>query len=288
MTGIHHTILGLPKSGKTTFLAALYHLVDSGEVQTNLRVSSYSGDQTYLNSIVRSWLECKEVTRTSQALDTNVELHLVRPTTGRAITLAFPDLGGESFETQVEQRRCRQDYVDGCNLGGGILLFVSPDRRGDEEMTIVEGNAIFGAPATGKQNGAQVQMSWSPNLVPSQVKLVELLQFMEVPPFARRRRRVAVIISAWDLVPNRSLEPRKWIETEMPLLYQFLMGNPGAFDTRFYGVSALGGDIKDEARRRELMAMTHSARIMCVGPNCSPHDLTVPISWLTPEENGVD
>lgn len=282
MTQMHHTIVGLPRSGKTTFLAALYHLVDSGEVSTKLRIDSYSGDQSYLNQIVKTWLDCKEVIRTSQAGDKKVELCLEERVSGRKVMLAFPDLAGETFETQIEQRRCRSEYVEGCNLDGGIMLFVSPDRSGDDGMTVVEQIAAVGPPPN-NESATAIAIPFSHKRIPSQVQLVELLQFIRSPPFRRQRRRVAVIVSAWDLVAEPRPAPALWLRSEMPLLHQYLHTNQSSFENRIYGVSALGGDIKDAQKRDQLISMTHSERIVCVGVDCPPHDLTAPILWLTPE-----
>jgi hypothetical protein len=94
---------------------------------------------------------------------------------------------------------------------------------------------------------------------------------------------VAVVVSAWDLVGEAQLEPKEWMRREMPLLSQFLQTNQETFESRIYGVSALGGNIKDTRTRSSLIGMTHSERIVCMGPDCPPHDLTAPILWLTPE-----
>lgn len=39
----NHTIIGMPNSGKTTFLAALWHLVTSGEVKSSLALDHLEG-----------------------------------------------------------------------------------------------------------------------------------------------------------------------------------------------------------------------------------------------------
>ena len=284
MNAFHHTIVGLPRSGKTTFLAALYHLVDSGEVSTKLRIDSYSGDQTYLNQIVSTWLACKEVIRTSGAENTRVELRLREEDSSRTISLVFPDLAGEIFETQVAERKCQTDYVDGCNQRGGILLFVSANRQVGEDMTVIQQNALFGQPSAEQAATGPAPSEWSAAKLPSQVQLIELLQFLLHPPFLRRKRRLAVIVSAWDVVHEPKPSPSEWLERELPLLSQFLVSNPQAFETRIYGVSALGGDISNEGSRDLLMDMTHSKRIVCTGPDCDEHDLTSPILWLCAEE----
>jgi predicted ATPase len=58
-------ICGLPGSGKTTFLAALWHLVSSREIETKLKFGSLrSGDMTHLNEIAARWRSAKVQDRT--------------------------------------------------------------------------------------------------------------------------------------------------------------------------------------------------------------------------------
>jgi hypothetical protein len=52
---IPHMIMGLQSSGKTTFAAALWYLIDSGEVPTVLTKGLHTGDHTYLEHIAGSW-----------------------------------------------------------------------------------------------------------------------------------------------------------------------------------------------------------------------------------------
>jgi hypothetical protein len=125
-----------------------------------------------------------------------------------------------------------------------------------------------------------LRREWSPELVPEQVRLVDLLQFLQQPPFARRLRRVAVSVSAWDVIPEPKPSPHAWLARELPLLHQFLECNPDSFEFRVYGISAQGGDVTGE-KRSELARRTPSERIQCVGPDADPHDLTAPLLWLS-------
>src|SRR5437667_10335369 len=100
MSDVYQSMIGLPRSGKTTFLAALWHLIDAGEVSTKLVLDQLIGDHNYLNAIVDSWRRCEEVPRTSMAAETEVAIHVHEPATGRKCILGFPDLSGESFERQ--------------------------------------------------------------------------------------------------------------------------------------------------------------------------------------------
>jgi len=276
MTSLQHSIIGLPGSGKTTFLAALWHLLDAGEVSSKFVLDKLVGDHTHLNMIVDAWRRCEEVPRTSMAAEAKVSIHVREVATGRTAVLHFPDLSGESFERQLSTRLCTTEYVEGFEGSGGILLFVTADRSSDG-MAILDVSALVSGEVVVEQ--VEEHREWAPEMVSTQVNLVELLQFLQHFPFRRGVRRVAVVISAWDVVETPSLEPTHWLERELPLLYQFLISNPRSFEFRVYGVSAQGGDVKSD-HKSELVMKTPSTRISCIGPETDPHDLTSPIVWL--------
>lgn len=276
MNSLYHTILGLPRSGKTTFLAALWHLIDAGEVNTHLCLDKLIGNNEYLNNIVEAWRRCEEVPRTPRGAETEVMIHVHETATGRKILLQFPDLSGESFEDQFASRACQSAYVEAFARDGGILLFINADRAQDG-MTLADLQQVVGE----SQAGAElIEQEWSPQFVPEQVRLVDLLQFLQQAPFVRRQRRLAVNISAWDVVAQPRLSPEQWLAREMPLLHQFLRNNSDSFDFRAYGISAQGGDVTGE-KRLVLAAQVPSRRIQCVGPGVQNiHDLTAPLVWL--------
>jgi len=276
MSGAHHTIIGLPRSGKTTFLAALWHLIDAGEVPTSLVLDSLVGNHEHLNEIVESWRRCLEVPRTSLAKETTVSIHFRASASDRTLALTFPDLSGESFDRQVERRYCSKQYVDGLTGEGGVMLFITADKPSDG-LTILEVNSVLNEAHT--EEPRDQLREWGPELVPPQVRLVELLQFVQRPPFEQRRRRLAVIVSAWDVVLTPQPSPEAWLAKELPLLHQFLECNGDNWDVRVYGVSAQGGNVRG-AEREALLNLTPSQRIRCVGPSAGPHDLTSPILWL--------
>ncbi len=268
----HHTIIGLPASGKTTFLAALWHLLNGGETKTLLTLDKIEGDVSYLNEIAKSWRACKPVPRTSRQLEKErLALHVCEVATGDRMVLSFPDLSGETFENQVEHRACRAMFVEDVNGDGGLVLFVTANSRPDG---ITHGD-MHGMMADAGERA--VPVAWSIKAVPQQVQMVELLQFMQRAPFARRCRRLAVIVSAWDVVADQ--HPGNWLQREMPLLWQFLESNPESFDCRIWGVSAQGGELSEKSAAT-LKGKVPSERIRCVGEGCDGHDITAPLVWL--------
>lgn len=280
MNDQYHSILGLPRSGKTTYLAALWHVLDAGEVATKLALDKLIGDNEYLNKIVEAWRRCEEVPRTSMQDEKQVAIYTHAPASGTKVILRFPDLSGESFKQQFATRTCTPEYIRGFEDVGGILLFVNANRPNDG-MTLADINSVL--TIQGEQDEPSVERHWTPDLVPEQVRLVDLLQFLLRPPFLRRKRRLVVVVSAWDVVLAPKPTPKQWLMRELPFLHQFLFNNPASFDVRVYGVSAQGGDVAG-AQRDALLRQTPSHRIECVGPGAEPHDITAPLVWLTGDD----
>ncbi len=282
MTERSFVIMGLRESGKTTYLAALWHLIEAQEVVSNLILDHFEGDAAYLNEIAKSWRNFEKVRRTTMQNEQDVVLHLRDVQTGSVAAFAFPDLSGESFDEQVEVRRCLQSYVSRFEDNDGLLFFVTADRTQDDR-TIVEQNKAVGGPEPDALPQIEPQTSaWTTKSIPAQIRLVEILQFLTRRPFVRRRRRVAVIISAWDVVPEPRPTPSQWLSQELPLLDQYLKANARTFDAETYGVSAQGAALDGD-----IDAIAHlpaSNRIMVQGSSGAGSDLTVPITWLI--ENG--
>jgi hypothetical protein len=279
-------IMGLPASGKTTFLAALWHLIGADETSCRLMLDQYKGDLEYLNRIAEAWRTFQPVPRTSQIGDVDVTIHLVDRDTGVRGTAFFPDLAGETFDTQVEARRCRSAFINDVDDDDGLLFFISADKKEDDLSVLELNNRLPGGRAgqgsAQSENAEEPQSSteWEPKYVPGQVRVVQLLSDLLCSPFTPRRRRLAVLISAWDLATEMGLSPQQWVAAHMPLLEQFLRTNTESFEYVIYGVSAQGVRLEDEQAVDEAAKLLPSRRIQIVGPEGDGHDLTLPLVWL--------
>ncbi|QWT43236.1 hypothetical protein KNV89_21800 [Dickeya dadantii] len=282
--------MGLPASGKTTFLAALWHLVGSDETKCRLKLDGYKGDLEYLNLIAGAWRTFQPVPRTSLIGDMNVTIQLCNRESNQSSTVVFPDLAGETFDRQVEERRCRSEFVEEFIDEDGILFFINADVK-EDMLSINEFNSRI--PIEGALNVAgitdksaektvksAVLQEWEPKFLPAQVKIVQLLSDLVRPPFDPRCRRLAILISAWDIVRDMRLTPRQWLATNMPFVDQFLRTNGCFFKNQVYGVSAQGVNLQDDAAVDEIAKLTASRRIQIVGPEGEGHDLTEPLVWL--------
>ncbi|MDB5555344.1 MAG: hypothetical protein JWL86_5328 [Rhizobium sp.] len=282
-------VFGIQDSGKTTFAAALWHLVDSQEVPTALAKGKHFGDFTYLEEISGTWAQGYAVERTKSRQVENIRVPLVHPESNSEITLEFDDLSGETFEHAFAQRYCTEAFVELVKNAEGMLLFMSASRNNDDSVSILD---VFDADETGPQLAADPN-AWDPNKAPLQVQLVDLLQCLQKHPFEAKAMKVAVVISAWDLVPDENVEAEEWLKKRYPLLEQYLQNSESVLDHRIYGVSAQGGRLKKKKEgagldRDKLLAMTPaSKRIQIVGPAIAEHDITRPLLWLAGLETPI-
>ena len=117
--------IGLPEAGKTTFLAALWHVTEREEVPGSLRLEEISENAKHLNSIKNDWLSFTKVVRTVPGLEQSATLWL-RDEAGTLGEIVFPDLSGESFQGAWEERHWTKEYDELVASAGALLLFVHP------------------------------------------------------------------------------------------------------------------------------------------------------------------
>ncbi|MBY6153376.1 hypothetical protein KUV47_09150 [Vannielia litorea] len=305
-----HIVIGFQGSGKTTYAAALWYLVDARakEVATALSKGAHRGEYGYLETIADAWERGYQVKRTGVGTWESVTINLRAETVEGDIELSFIDMSGETFEQIFVSREYDarlEAMVKGCE---GVLLFVSADRQVDDASLIDlgmkfpeempdesaqddEDEASGGAHAETLDSGtgaAQAKPSeFTPALTPRQVQIVDLLEAFSDGPLELQPKRIAVVVSAWDLVGS-DVAPDSWLLSKMPLLDQYLRSRSDEFETRIYGVSAQGGRLPQQGQaddgsdRQALLAMhVPSSRIRVVGHGANDHDLTHPIAWLS-------
>ena len=276
-------LMGLPATGKTSFLAALWYLVQHSQIASSLRLEKLEGDSKYLNQISKAWAAYEPVPHTRIDSETVVSMLLKDVRTNQTLKLSFPDLSGESFTLQWTMRQFTQGYDAFLRSASGGILFISPLRylkpiRIDQANPLIE--EILGGQQTQEplQDRSAPLKPWNPERTPTQVQLVELLQFISGRDYFDPPFRLAVVISAWDKPSQLNTSPVEWLANEFPLFHQFLSSNQKAFNTAIYGLSAQGGDY---SQRDALVDKTPSDRIEVVGIGISnSHDLTEPLQWL--------
>ncbi|MGN7875932.1 TRAFAC clade GTPase domain-containing protein [Roseateles sp. 22389] len=276
-------VLGLPGSGKTTFLAALWHLLTSDEVETRLSlVSLKAGESAHLNEIAASWRRAKVQERTLHAGDRTVTMSL-RNGAAPEFQLSFPDLAGESFQQMWEARECAPEVAASLR-SANVLLFIHADKIKAPGWIADDAED---AEAVGLPQEPGKPVPWNARMAPTQVKVVDLLQSLQAPPLETGARSVAIVLSAWDRAAGAGMSPDDYLTAYLPLLRQYLShGLDKAWTVRVFGVSAQGGVYdetgkppKEEAQRIREMDVP-SERITVVSAEGQSHDLTEPLQWL--------
>lgn len=274
--------MGLPASGKTTFLAALWHLLTNQKVKVRLSlVTLKAGEAAYLRAIASRWAQAKKQDRTFHSGNKVVTLSL-KLESGEEFDLRFPDIAGEAFAQVWEARECTAEVAEALRAGG-VLLFIHVDKirapgwiADDAAQSQGMGIARGGAP-----------VPWRPEFSPTQVQLVDMLRCLQAQPLDVGPRRLAVILSAWDKVEMDEVSPEQFLKMHLPLLHQYLAHGLGAgWELRVFGVSAQGADYDDEdsdptedaERMRAIDVPSHRIKV-AVG-DATTHDLTEPVYWL--------
>jgi len=275
-------MVGLPETGKTTYLAALWHVVETADVDGALCLRKLHGDRRYLDAIRDNWLSFKETERTKTADEQMVSMVLKGPEE-RDVELFLPDIAGESFDGHWTDRRWEKEFDDLVQEVGGALLFVHP-------RTIVDPHRIETADSILEELQIEEPVTEEPvkntikpfdsKEVPTQVKLVELLQFIETRKKNMMSFNISIIVSAWDLVEDQEKCPERWLANRLPLLSQYLKSNDETFLYRVFGVSAQGGDLKEDIDKlTETMRPSDRIKVrMKDQPTCN--NITLPIKNL--------
>lgn len=276
MNQTHVLLCGLPASGKTTFLAALWYLLFHREIPTALTLGSLPRHREYLNNLSSQWSRFSPIDHTPTEEVQEISLELRDGTV--EVDLRVPDLSGETWEAVWSTRLCSKFAAKWAQDSSGIMLFLHSDKiilPHDIMNWRAMDNAAGQTPTTDKI------IPWSPDKTPTQVVLVDILQALTMPPLGSYGRKLAVIISAWDKAEDMQITPNKYLQVHLPLLHQFLKYSGIFSDINIFGVSAQGGDFESAEDAERLKAEdVPSNRIKVVDADHVDHDLTLPIQWL--------
>ena len=273
-------IVGVSGSGKTTFIAALRHLLVAQRVETILSLDRLADAEGHLNRLEERWVQCQEMDHTPLNSNAWVVFHLKNRTTGDITLVEVPDLSGEVFRQLAATGHCSRAIQQAMVEVSGVLLFTNADRASDrllidDELQVAD---AIGEDEVESTTELGVQEPFDPEKMPEEAQLVEVLQLMNRRPLRPRKRLLAVIVSAWDVV-SANENPNEWVKKNRPMLWRYATSNPEVWTVRFYGVSAQGGELPRQ-RDELLRASEPSDRVRVIGPETRERDLTTPIAWI--------
>jgi Double-GTPase 1 len=275
-------MLGLPGSGKTSFLAALYELVSHSDVEGAPRLLALPADRQYLQSVHERWLRCEPALRTKDS-GVPVAVHFelaVGDADPRAI--GVPDVAGGAIRTLWEERRWTNGLDDLAQSASDVILFIRADDivQPTRVQLVLDPKAADDPRADEKDEPGAPLIPYNPEKSPTQVKLVDLLQaVIAINP--ARPLSVAIVLSAWDRVDGQGVGPPEFIRMRLPLLWQFLIVNPERITFRAFGISAQGGDFSEANDAQRLLGIDPpSLRAIVVDDDEKSHNVSRPLQWL--------
>lgn len=279
--------MGLQEVGKTTFLAALWDVLNSGDVPKSLKLERTEGDMQYLSEIRELWADYRKITRTGPASDKSVVIRIRDENSSLVTELAWTDMLGERFQSQWTDRAWTRPYQQLVDTAVGIVLFVHP-RRVNESPLIADAQRLLDhlpkkdaeAPKTAEQSSQPAPFNLRD--VQTQVQLVDLLQLVDQKRPGDERLRLSLVVSAWDLIERTSNStPATWLERRLPLLQQYLSANDDRFDVKVFGISSQGCDYshRKTVARMQKALFRSSDRIKVVFDGAVSHDITAPVLW---------
>ncbi|MFZ2960966.1 MAG: hypothetical protein WA705_29145 [Candidatus Ozemobacteraceae bacterium] len=269
-------LVGLPESGKTTFLAALWHLLVSKKIPTALSLGSLPHSREYLNGISGKWGRFFQIDHTPTEEFKEISLQLKDSEV--ELELNVPDMSGETWSSIWTTRTCAKKIVKLSQASTGLMLFLHAGKI-RPSIDIGTNNAMIEA-LGGVPSDSNVT-PWSPEKTPIQVVLVDILQTLAMAPLGNVERRLAVNISAWDKAVELGISPPEFLKKYCPLLHQFLNFGGRFSAVKVFGISAQGGDLHSVEDAKRIKAEdVPSKRILVIDQERTHHDLTEPIKWV--------
>jgi hypothetical protein len=279
-------VIGLPASGKTSFLAALQNYIDSELEPKSVSMYRYSSNSEYLNKVHEKWLTFIEQNRTiqEQPINSEVVMHLEILGTKEKIDLNVPDVAGEHFSQQWKERYWEMKYKDLLETADGLLLFIHPDSvlpHASISDILPFLDAFINDEILDNEIDGHINITaWDPKHSPTQVIITDLLQAHLEYIYKGAPVPISIIISAWDSVEkqDKDITPYEWVKISMPLLYQYLTSNKEMVIFEVFGVSAQGGNLKNRDELNMLQNIDEPAkRVIVRDNNTTNHDIGAPI-----------
>lgn len=227
--------VGLPKAGKTTYLALAYGTIIDDDA-CGVALDAYDCDLAYLNRVLAALQEFRPADHTEVGETEGMNLNLRFDKHGPA-RIKVPDLSGETWQSVHVERVWDSDLVGIVSQCSGFILFTNVDDH-KAVQTVTEHQAD--AEALGDQEwNIDNPHSHGIGDAPTQLALVDLVQAL-----CREHKglvRLSVVLSAYDAARPHDITPVDWIGKNLPLLSQYLVANADRIESREFGVSGQGG-----------------------------------------------
>jgi Double-GTPase 1 len=272
VSSLRISLVGLPSSGKTTYLAALWAYLKPSDDPAAFRIASWPENRAYLQKIADDWFAGRPLDHTPTGLVGEIDFS-VKAEGQPELRIQIPDLSGEVYKRAVAYRLIEQAVVDELIESNFILLFVSAIEAKTPICLTDLGHGVDGAH---NELGA---VDFDAENLESDWLNADLLQI--VLALLREADRTAppvtVVVSAWDTVQSLHLTPDAWLRRTQPALAQLIRELARTTPTFIVGISAQGGDYATDPDITR--ADPHARAIVQVNETVNA-DITAPLRWF--------
>jgi hypothetical protein len=287
MTLSRLAFVGLPGTGKTTYIGALWHMAEEPSV-TDIVEKVLPANPAHVQRIAEQVRAVDELLRTGHDDDEFYEGTVEFPGHG-SLTLRIHDRSGEQLQALVERRNWPSLLAGEVAEAQALVLFVCDDELilplslrlaeglAQDDPARPAADALKNAPSgddstfgdsSPKNNG------YSHHYASTAAQVVDGLENVLDAMDDRWPVRIAVVVSKFDRIDDRS--PRQWLHDRLPAIEAFLDNNLNRVAWELFGVSALGGPPQS---REELLKSDLHERAWAQNADGDAVPLSEPVRW---------
>ncbi|MHA3774963.1 TRAFAC clade GTPase domain-containing protein [Verrucomicrobiota bacterium sgz303538] len=274
-------LIGGPDSGKTNYIGRLWPALDAKK--GSLVAAKQPQEIGFVLDTAEHLFQGRFAPRTEHADDRRDFEVVVRPAAGGDETsIIVPDISGELWRNAVLESEISADWMAELRRADGALLFV---RIGsDQDVRPLDW-------VTSRKLLAKLGQDEDRDKLPTQVMLCELVRYLELTMANRpdgTKPRLSIVVSAWDRVDQATFKRGviAYLTKEYPL-FAGRLKDCNVLDVQVFGLSVVGGDLKDDAAFRDQflesgldqhgwVAVQHPEN----GTWSEQPDITLPVAWL--------
>jgi len=250
MSNINCLIAGLPQSGKSTYIGALWYIVQNSKSVIDLSLESGNNppdNVQHLNGLLDKWAKLQKM-RTANDVSDNITMNLRRKLDGEEFSLAIPDFRGESIR-DIINGISSEALISWCEKSTSLLYLVNNINVSElyENMKMRDEKLNDESADQDSIGIGDPTFDISQMITPSQDMII--LKFLSQNMIFKK---VIIGISAWDEIyfSNDPITPEAYLEENSPALYNFIKYR--FKDVKIIGISAQGDKYKYKEEQEQL------------------------------------
>lgn len=277
-------MLGWPDSGKTNYLAALWDALR--ERKGAILAPTPPDEIRYVEDALAFQSRGEFAPRSDKNIeesrkDFTVQVALRASPRDTISEIVVPDITGELWKAAVETTEISEEWMQELRKASGALLFIRVrSKLNCTPLDWVTTERLLALAELSEKDEEKAKG------LPTQIILCELIRFLEhtlQPGVDGSAPRVAIVVSAWDLMDaaSRRKGPAAFLRTEYPLLAGRI-DDIDMLDISVFGVSALGGDFDDPIFKESYLRGETKGFVSTGGGATlvEKTDVTLPIAWV--------